>query len=105
MADDNSPMGWAQFARTLADRYGLPAVALTIITGAIFWQGNEWLVQMRREQAEDKAYFRTEFKTIVENNTAALQTVISTRQKMIECLEENTDEIRALRGELRKGAP
>ena len=94
--NDTSPMGWAQFFRTLADRYGLPAVALTVITGAVFFQGNRVLESFRKEQAEDKLYFRSEFKTIVENNTKALQEVQITRGKLVDCLEENTEEIKAL---------
>lgn len=99
--DITSKLGWAQLLWKATEKFGVAVVALAVLVTAIVWQGNKMIESFRKEQLEDKTYYRGEFKTIVENNTTALNKVAEQGQDIEavvaatkEALQENTEELK-----------
>jgi hypothetical protein len=99
--DVSTKLGWVQLVWKAVDKFGAAVVALTVLVSAIVWQGNKMLEEFRIEQLEDKRYYRSEFKVIVDNNTTALNKVAEQGKDIEavvaatkESLEENTEELK-----------
>jgi hypothetical protein len=97
----NDKLSWVQLVWKAIEKFGVAVVALTVLVTAIVWQGNAMLESFRKEQLDDKTYYRGEFKKIVDNNTQALEKVAAQGQDIEQvvnatkrALEENTEELK-----------
>lgn len=76
-------------------KYGPAAVLLAVVVGAVGYIGNRTIENYHKEQLDDKTYYRGEFKSIVENNTKALESVKSQGEDFKRIVELNTDALKS----------
>lgn len=76
-------LNWSEILMKAADKYGVASVCLIVMVSALAWHGNKQIesnVDERRkmqstieqERNEEKAYFRSEFKGLVDTTVKAI---------------------------------
>lgn len=92
---------WTEMLMKAVERYGVATVGLCVMVSAMAWHGNKLIesnVDERRklqssieeERTEEKVYFRTEFKDLVNGTIKAIDGSTETAEDCKDAIKEST---------------
>lgn len=99
--------GAIQLLKDLGQKYGPFSVLLIVLAGCWFWQSYQQQQALTEERKalqaaieeknrEDTKYYRGEFRTVIENNSEAMNKVAQSVDEFSDKIERNTEVLQRL---------
>lgn len=94
---------WSEILFKAAEKYGVATVGLCVMVGAMAWHGNKLIesnvderrkmqASVEQERTEDKIYFRSEFKDLVDTTNKAIDGAAGAIEDSNEVIKDQTEQ-------------